>query len=220
MSDHINIILQGITGSTAYGLATEHSDIDRHGIFLAPNATLLGILTLRETVVTHDPDSAYHELGKYVRLAAKANPTVLELMFLDSYEVLHPAAQILIDNRDMFLSKTIFKSYGGYALSQAKRLDRRGDSFSADTRKRTAKHARHLLRLIDQGTQLLTTGTLDVKVKNREELFAFGELPVDQIVTRFFEEFETFDAIKTDLPDTPDFERINRIVLEIREAYG
>lgn len=150
----------------------------------------------------------------------RANPTVLEQLFLDSYEVVTPPAQLLIDNRDMFLSKTIFKSYGGYAIAQARRLNARGDSFSSETKHRTAKHARHVLRLIQQGTQLLTTGTMSVKVADRDDLFAFGELPVDQIVDRFEREFKIFDAIETSLPDQPDVERINSILLEIREVYG
>jgi predicted nucleotidyltransferase len=143
-----DIILQGITGSIAYGLATPTSDIDRQGIYLAPTKSLIGIFPPQETIVRNDPDITYHELGKYVHLASRCNPTVLEQMFLDEYEIVHPAAQLLIDNRDMFLSKTIYKSYGGYAIAQAKRLNARGDSFSSDTKKRTTKHARHVLRLL------------------------------------------------------------------------
>jgi hypothetical protein len=61
---------------------------------------------------------------------------------------------------------------------------------------------------------------MSIKVADRDDLFAFGELPTDQIVNRFVEEFKVFDAIQTDLPDKPDLKRINRIVLEIREVYG
>jgi hypothetical protein len=32
----VNILLSGIVGSTAYGLANEHSDIDRLGVYAAP----------------------------------------------------------------------------------------------------------------------------------------------------------------------------------------
>lgn len=220
MTKDLNIILQGITGSTAYGLATPTSDIDRHGIFLAPTRDILGVVPIQESVVTTDPDAALHEVGKFVRLAMKANPTILELLWLDSYEILHPPAQLLVGNRDAFLSKIIYKSYGGYAIHQGRRLNARGDSFSSDTRHRTAKHARHCLRLLQQGTQLLKTGTMSIKVENRDDLFAFGELPIAEIVDRFEREFKVFDAIQTHLPDKPDLDRINRLLLEIREAYG
>ena len=220
MTRDLSILLQGITGSTAYGLATPTSDIDRHGIFLAPTRAILGVVPVQESVVTTDPDVALHEVGKFVRLAMKANPTILELLWLESYEILNPAAQLLIDNRDAFLSKTIYKSYGGYAIHQARRLNARGDNYSSDTKNRTAKHSRHCLRLIQQGSQLLKTGTMSIKVENRDDLFAFGELPVAEIVDRFEREFKAFEAIQTHLPDHPDVDRINRLLLEIREAYG
>jgi predicted nucleotidyltransferase len=174
MHSDIAIILQAITGSVAYGLATEHSDIDRHGIYLAPTRQLLGISPPEQTIVTTRPDSTFHEVGKFVLLATKANPTILEQLFLDRYEVLHPAGQLLIDHRHLFLSTRVRYSHGKYAMSQVRQLQARGDKFSSATRNRTAKHARHCFRLLQQGRQLLETGTLSVRVDNREELFAIG----------------------------------------------
>lgn len=220
MNQELNIILQGVTGSIAYGLATEHSDVDRQGIFLAPTRDILGVRPVKESIVRNDPDIAFHEVGKFVRLAMKCNPTILEQLWLENYEILTPAAQLLVDNRDAFLSKIIYKSYGGYAVHQAKRLNTRGDSFSSDTRNRTAKHARHCMRLIQQGSQLLKTGTMSVRVLDRDDLFAFGDLPVDQMVDRFFEEYRIFESIETHLPEQPDIKCINKILLEIREVYG
>ncbi|MBA2758829.1 MAG: hypothetical protein H0U38_03970 [Chloroflexia bacterium] len=139
---------------------------------------------------------------------------------LEEYEIIHPAGQMLIDNRSMFLSTTISKSFGGYARAPAQRLKNRGDSFSSDTRNRTAKHARHCFRLMRQGAELLQTGTMSLRVTNREELFSLGEMPVDQIVERFEDEFARFDAVETSLLDDPDLVGINRMLLEIRETYG
>lgn len=213
-------LLSGVGGSHAYGMATEQSDIDRYGVFLAPTSSILGIYPVTETITTTSPDSTMHELGKFVRLAIKANPTVLDLLYFEEYEVVHPAGQLLIDNRSMFLSKTIYKSFGGYASDQARRLKNRGDSFSSDTRNRTAKHARHCFRLMRQGAELLQTGTTTLTVPNRNELFELGESPVEQIVERFEEEFARFDAIETSLPDEPDLDGINAMLLAIRETYG
>src|SRR3712207_6802639 len=76
------IILQGIVGSTAYGLAREGSDVDRLGVFVTPTEELFYIAAPRQTIVTHKPDQTLHEIGKYVSLALKCNPTILELMWL------------------------------------------------------------------------------------------------------------------------------------------
>lgn len=220
MTDDNITLLSGIGGSHAYGMATENSDIDRYGVFLAPTRSILGIYPVQETITQTAPDVTMHELGKFVRLAIKANPTVLDLLYLDAYETIHPAGQLLIDHRSMFLSKIIYRSFGGYASDQARRLKNRGDSFSSDTRNRTAKHARHCFRLMRQGAELLQTGTMSLRVTNREELFSLGEMPVDQIVERFEDEFARFDAVETSLLDDPDLVGINRMLLEIRETYG
>jgi predicted nucleotidyltransferase len=220
MANDTVTLLSGIGGSQAYGLDTDQSDFDRYGVFLAPTRSILGIYPIQETLTQTAPDSTMHELGKFVRLAIKANPTILDLLYLEDYEVVHPAGQMLIDHRSMFLSKTVYKSFGGYARAQAQRLKNRGDSFSSDTRNRTAKHARHCFRLMRQGAELLQTRTMTLKVTNREELFALGEMPVDQIVERFEAEFARFDAVETSLPDEPDLDDINRMLLKIRETYG
>ena len=159
-------------------------------------------------------------MAKFNRLASKANHTVLEILYLDDYTIITPVGQLLLDHRTAFLSKTIYHSYGGYAIAQARRLNYRGDSFSSDTKHRYSKHARHCFRLLQQGRQLLETGTLDVKVQNRDELFAIGELPVSDLVDRFETEFKAFDEIQTHLPEEPDYATLNALLVEIREDHA
>ena len=50
----MKIILEGVVGSTAYGLNTPESDIDTAGIFVAPLEEVLGLRTLRETYCKND----------------------------------------------------------------------------------------------------------------------------------------------------------------------
>ncbi len=216
----LHILLLGVTGSTAYGMATETSDVDRLGVHLARNRELLGLTRPDETFTSTNPDVTTHELGKFVRLAVKANPTILELLYLDAYETIHPAGRLLIDNRDLFLSQVVLQSYGGYVMSQVRRLQARGDSFGPDTRNRYAKHARHIFRLLQQGRSLLETGAIDVKVNNREELFEIGALPPAQVVARFEAEFARFQATPHSLPEEPDLAAINDLLIHIRETWG
>ncbi|MGI3201610.1 DNA polymerase beta superfamily protein [Streptomyces sp. GLT-R25] len=150
-----NILLSGIVGSTAYGLAHEGSDVDRLGMFAAPTDDLHGLHPPKESHVTTKPDSTLHEAAKWCRLALRGNPTVTELVWLpdELYEVRTPLGDELIGIRTTLLSaKRVRDAYLGYATQQFKRLYDRGDSsLSADTRKRRAKHARHLRRLCHQG---------------------------------------------------------------------
>lgn len=218
-----NIILEGITGSKAYGLDTENSDTDIKGIYLLPTKEVLSLnFNYDHTTKDHvDPDWVYHEVQKFIKLALNCNPTILELLFLEDYTVLEPAAKILVDNRELFLSNTVYKSYGGYALSQAKDLNRQG-YYGNGRSKRKEKHTRHLARLLWQGEELLTSGKLTVRLteEQREECFKLGEQSPDQIISWFEKQWEHFNSLPTVLPDKPDTESVNELLLYIRGKYG
>lgn len=215
-----NIILEGITGSKAYGLDTEDSDTDIKGIFVLPTRNILSFGKKKETYDNNDPDWVYHEVGKFMELAMKANPTILEMLFLDGYLELTPIGKTLVDNRHAFLSSKVRHSYYGYAYSQMRRLVTRDGSFGNGRNNRYEKHARHCYRLLYQGKELLETGTLNVRVTSevRKELFAVGKLEPDELVSKFTEEQTKFDSIETVLPDKPDVEKINKILLKIRKG--
>jgi predicted nucleotidyltransferase len=222
----VNVLLSGIVGSTAYGLAREGSDVDRIGVFVAPTIDVAGLDWHgdRESAVSTKPDSTHHEVGKYLRLALKCNPTITELMWLpgDLIEQVHPFhGARLIDLREAFLSEHAVKAaYGGYARQQASRLRNRGDgSFSADTRKRTTKHARHLLRLLRQGRELLATGRLTVRVPNPEDYFAFDEMTPEQMLDVYEREDALFAETVSVLPSEPDRERVREYLSDVRAAF-
>lgn len=215
-----NIVLKGITGSKAYGLDTENSDTDIKGIFVAPTRDVLKFGSHKETYDHVDPDWVYHEVGKFMELAMKGNPTILELLFLDGYLELTSVGKMLVDNRHKFLSSSIRKSYYGYAYSQMHRLVTRDGSFGNGRNNRYEKHARHCYRLLYQGRQLLETGSLTVRVtpEVREELFAVGKLSPNELVNKFTREQAEFDSINTVLPDKPDIDGINEMLLKIRKG--
>lgn len=215
-----NVVLEGITGSRAYGLDTESSDTDIKGVYVAPTSEILGLYNVKETIDHTDPDWVYHEVGKFIQLAMKGNPTILELLYLDGYLELTKVGKMLVDNRHLFLSNVIYKSYGGYALSQARKLNARGGTYGSGRSNRYSKHTRHCFRLLYQGKELLETGSLTVRVtpRMREELFAIGQATPQEIIDRFEREFAEFDKIESVLPDEPNKEEINKILLKIRKG--
>jgi uncharacterized protein len=174
------VLLSGIVGSTAYGLAHAGSDVDRIGMFARPTADLLGISAPTESYHYTEPsDVTWHEARKYLSLALKANPTITELLWLPEYETRTELGSDLITIRRSLLSaRTVRNAYLGYAPSQLRKLKHRGDgTFSSDTRKRTAKHGRHLHRLCQQGTALHSTGELAIRLTDWQAnaCWDFGE---------------------------------------------
>ncbi|HEY2090145.1 MAG TPA: nucleotidyltransferase domain-containing protein [Mycobacterium sp.] len=224
-----NILLAGVVGSTAYGLAHDGSDVDRLGCYAAPTVAFHGLhppTGKAATWVSTHPDAVYHEAGKLAALLLKGNPTVTELAWLEDYEVRTPEGDALIEIRSSFLSaRAVRDAFLGYASQQFTRISNRGDgSFSADTRKRTAKHARHLWRLLHQGTGLHLTGRLTVRLapeiavecRRFGERIEAGDLDLARKALGGAE--AAFDSPGV-LPDRPDEEAAERWLRSVRAAY-
>jgi hypothetical protein len=207
-----NILLSGIVGSTAYGLAHEDSDVDRLGVFAAPTQSLHGLHGPKESHVSTAPDRTLHEAAKWCRLALGGNPTVTELVWLpdDLYEVRTPLGDELIDIRSTLLSaRRVRDAYLGYATQQFRKLQNRiaADETGTPSRRRSAKHARHLKRLCHQGFELYATGRLPIRVEDPESYHRFGEeVAADPSAAlpllRHYE--SAFDRTRSVLPEQPD----------------
>ncbi len=222
------LLLLGVTGSTAYGLSHEGSDVDRLGIYAAPTEALFRLgfnLAKASHVLTEPDDVQLHEIGKYVGLVLKGNPTVTELLYLESHEFVDPRVQPLIDMRSELLGqRTVRAAYTGYAIAQAKRLANREaegrDGFNSDLAKRTAKHGRHCFRLMLQAEELLTTGNITVDVSDhRDELFEIGELAENDVAafqSRFEERCAHIDELNSILPMEPNVEAAEAFLIEFR----
>jgi predicted nucleotidyltransferase len=223
----MDLLLAGIVGSTAYGMAGPDSDVDRLGVFAAPTVAFHGLHPPKESLVSHDPDRTLHEAGKFCRLALGGNPTVSELMWLpdELYETRTGLGDRLIGIRSAFLSAPrVRDAYLGYATQQFRKLESRGDgSFSADTRKRTAKHARHLARLVHQGRELYATGQVAIRLADPGWFLAFGERVAGgdiEAARELLHRAEAdFDTIRTPLPDRPDEATVQRWLLDVRAAH-
>lgn len=219
-----NVLLSGIVGSTAYGLAGPDSDVDRLGIYAAPMFTILGLRTPEQSIVQTGPDITLHEVGKFCHLALNCNPTVMELLWLpdELYEKRTVFGEELIRRRYAFLSaQRVRAAYLGYATQQFTRLSKRGDgSFSADLRKRTAKHARHLARLLHQGSYLWHTGHLEIRLEHPQMFIDFGEQVAAgdlTVATKLIGQTEDFfDGSPTVLPKEPDRRGIDDWVAGMR----
>lgn len=120
-----------VRGSQLYNTAlppvngVEQSDTDYGGVYIAPISTLMGLPEMYEPQVSDAKhDTTFYELGRWVELLMKANPNALESLFVPQDKIIgsvHPAIQLIIDNRDLFVTKECFNSLSGYAVSQIKK---------------------------------------------------------------------------------------------------
>lgn len=214
-----SLIYRCIVGSRAYGLDHEGSDTDRRGIYLPPAELHWSLWGVPEQVEDHDTQECYWEYQKFIILALKANPNILECLFTPLVELVTPAAQELRSRRSAFVSRLIYQTYNGYVLSQFRKL-------SQDQRavgKPRWKHAMHLVRLLLSGITALRTGEIPLAVDaHRERLLAIrrGELSweqVDRWRLELQQEFEGAYAV-TSLPERPDYTVANRLLLDARRS--
>ncbi|MFY1625236.1 DNA polymerase beta superfamily protein [Micromonospora sp. WMMD723] len=220
----MHLLLSGIVGSVAYGLAGPGSDVDRIGVFAAPTVAFHGLRPPRESVVTTDPDVTLHEAGKYARLALSGNPTATELIWLpdDCYETRTELGDRLIAVRSAFLSAPrVRDAYLGYASQQFRKLTTRDATVGG--RRRCAKHARHLARLLHQGRTLYATGVLEIRLADPQWFRAFGERVAGGALTEaealVAEAERDFDRLRTPLPDRPDEATVERWLRAVRAAH-
>ena len=163
-------------GSRAYGLEGDDSDTDRRGIYLPPAELHWSIFGVPEQIELEATQECYWEIGKFVALALKANPNILECLYTPLVEHLTPVAQELLAIRGAFLSKLIYQTYNGYVLSQFRKIGQ-------DLRARGTikwKHAMHLIRLLLSGITAMGEQTVPVRVDQyRDELLTIrrGERP-------------------------------------------
>lgn len=212
-----NVIFQCVIGSQAYGLADSESDVDRRGCYLPPADLHWSLYGVPEQLDCHETQESYWELQKFLALALKANPNVLECLYSPLIEKATPLAQELLDMREMFLSRLVYQTYNGYVMSQFKKMQ-------ADIRNQGQvkwKHVMHLIRLLISGISVLRDGFVPVRVdEHREQLLAIkqGEVPWEETENWRLALHTEFDSAleETKLPERPDYEKANAFLIKAR----
>jgi hypothetical protein len=194
-------------------------------MFALPTLSLLGLGTPSESRVSKHPDVTFHEAGKALRLFLAGNPTAMELLWLpdELYETRTPLGDEAIALRSSLLSaKRTRDAYLGYATQQLRKLQLRYTGSSASPPERIAKHARHLMRLVEQGFELYTTGTVRVRLADPERYLAFGErvqADPESATPYLADAEERFSSARTVLPTEPDYAAAEAWLIKVRRHY-
>jgi predicted nucleotidyltransferase len=175
-------------------------------------------------------DLTIFSIIKYFQLAMENNPNIIDSLFTPVTCLLHSSAigERVREQRRIFLHRGVWQKFKGYAFSQVHKMDIKtpqpGSKRAADVQKFgfDAKFAYHIVRLLDEVEQILTTGEVDL-MRDRERLKAIrrGDWTAEQ-VREFFvrkeRELETACA-ESKLPYQPDEAAIKTLLLECLEAY-
>jgi predicted nucleotidyltransferase len=235
-------------GSQAYGVSTEDSDYDVYGFVVPPKDYIFPHLR-GEIVGFGDKGPGFdtwqqHRIGdketrkiwdfqiysivRYFHLLMENNPNIIDSMFVPSHCILHSTevANMIRDNRKMFLHKGCWPRFKGYAFSQMHKIKVKDpignrkegkDKYGYDL-----KYAYHLVRLLDEVRQILEEGDLDLD-RNKEKLKAIrrGEWKIEEIESYFQTREKNLEQLydKSSLPSVPPKDRIKDLLLSCLEHH-
>jgi predicted nucleotidyltransferase len=220
-------ILKVIVGSQAHGLANEKSDFDYRGVFVIPTSEILKIggENIKHTswIEGNDDDTSW-EIGKFLMMATKCNPTILETFLApeDPNFMVMPTkySSLTQELRDLFPyvwnSNDVKNAFIGYGINQRKK-------FFDNKDKRAPKYATAYLRTLYNCYQLLSYGTFSVSLINSPvyELcwkFKNGEFTHGEVIQACWEwETKVLEAFKANPDKKTNLEPVNEFLLKVRK---
>jgi len=236
-------ILSMYRGSIAHGMYVPKSDpnsIDDKDVMAVCVPPLEYYFGLKQygsrgtkEIMRGEWDIVVYELKKMVSMLSSGNPNVLAALWLNDkhYMKITEAGQLLIDNRELFVGKHVYRSFTGYAHSQLKKMTQfTFEGYMGKKRKALVekfhydcKNAAHLIRLLRMGIEFLVDGELYVERHDAQQLLAIkrGEWTLEEVKAesdRLFKQAEEV-YIKSDLPKGVDTDKINELCVEVLETY-
>jgi len=230
-----------IMGSFAYGCSSDLSDTDVYGFCVPPKNIVFphtnpNYIHLYDAVPFnfeqyqqhHIQDHSHNEareyditiynIVKYFKLCANGNPNMIDSLFVPYRCITHlsPIGELVRENRHLFLSKKCWHTFKGYAYSQIHKMNtkhptgKRLESFTKFGY--DVKFAYHLVRLLDEIQQILSTGDLNLE-QNREQLKAIrrGEWSQEKVIQHFEWKEKDLEQLAQDSKEIPHRPRYTEI---------
>ena len=201
-------ILLTRSGSHAYGLATDESDLDVRGVAIAPLPYYVGFSRRFERYTFEgSTEGEVEDIRVFMRAACNGEPQVLPVLFCDASDVLHTtrAGDMLRATRDVFLSQRLVRPFTGHASSIVIRHERFG--------RITPKEAMTAVRLVRMLAEILVAGKVVVRRHDADELLAIrrGERSIEDALKEARDGLSRVDAwkAKTALREQPDLHALD-----------
>jgi uncharacterized protein len=175
-------------------------------------------------------DFSIYSIVQYFQLCMECNPNMIDSLYTNQHCILYMSniAQVVRDNRDLFLSKLAWHKFKGYAYSQVHKM--RSKEAEGKRKALVEKHGYdvkfgyHVVRLLDEVEQILTEGTIDL-TRNSEQLKAIrrGEWEMEDIISHFEQKEKYLEKAYQDstLPHKPRENEIKDLLMEcLRMHFG
>lgn len=226
-------ILKVLVGSRAHHLNNDDSDYDWRGVFVSPTVDLLKIGSHPDQTnwIEGKEDNTSFEVGKFLFMATKCNPTILEMFKATHHHAeTHPdgswEAKTTKQGMDLqalfphiWQPKPVMDAFIGYGINQRKK-------FLEDKDTRPAKYACAYLRTLYIAHQLLTTGTFSLDVSDTPifdvlRAWRSGSYSKGEVIDLAIQWEAKVRKAHEENPTNPnyDLEKVNDFLLKIRKEY-
>lgn len=228
-----NLILKVLVGSRAHGLHDEDSDYDYRGVFVLPTEEVLSLKNVGGKYKANDwfegkEDQTTYEIGHFLKLATKCNPSILECFkapiprTLKVTEEQKKVAMLRDELLDLFPyvwnPNDAFNAFTGYSNNQRKKMLDKKDN-------REAKYACAYLRTLYNLECLLSTGDFQMDVTHNPKLFKRlkdireGNFTIGDVINECEEKVEYCKKLRDMCDHKPDLEKVNQFLLKVRKEF-
>jgi len=124
LKDNNMLIFEAYRGSYAYNTYIEGvSDKDMFGVYVQSLEDVIGVGRYIPQISDEKGDCVYYELGRFLELLKVNNPNILEALAVPKRCLIykHPVFDLILENKDKFITKLCKNSFGGYATAQFKK---------------------------------------------------------------------------------------------------
>lgn len=243
-----NMMFEGVTGSVAYGVSTDTSDMDIIGFCIPPKEQLFphlaghisGFGTPPERFdlfqchhIKHNNkeyDIAIYSIVKFFQLIMENNPNMVDALFLPRNCVLHSTQiyEYLRSSRHMFLHKGCWPKFRGYAYSQLSKIRTKANSSNPARQESIQLHgydvkfAYHIVRLLLEVEQILTEQNLDLQRHSSIlKSIRSGEWPLTRLEEWFDHKEKVLELTYSNstLQAMPNEKKIKALLFECLEMH-
>jgi predicted nucleotidyltransferase len=241
-------MFEGLTGSVAYGVSNDTSDMDIIGFCIPPkeyifphlSGNIHGFGTLppsfeqfQQHHIKHNAkeyDITIYSIIKFFQLVMENNPNMVDALFLPRRCVLHstPIYEHVRENRTMFLHKGSWHKFRGYAYSQLSKIKSKSNASnpkrqaSIDEFGYDVKFAYHVCRLLLEVEQIMSEGDLNLEC-NSDILKSIrrGEWSLEKLDQWFDNKEKALELMysTSTLQHKPNEQKIKGLLMECLEMH-
>jgi len=218
MNKDKKVILKCLVGSHAHGLATKESDYDYRSVYILPTNKILslGYKYKGSSWMEGDQhDNTAYEIGHFLQLATKCNPTILEMFRAPIVEATEEGEKLIELFPYVWSPKQTFDAFVGYGLNQRKKFLDKKDN-------RQNKYAIAYIRTLFNLIELLETGTFSVEIKQEDLKYRLlkykkGNYSPGEVINQA-EKMTDFARISLEeCKHKQNLEKVNQFLLDIRK---